>query len=97
MSISSNFRSVPSVALKAAPQLGRPDLLTRMLAAIAREIRIRRDLRRLQGFDDAMLHDIGLARGGLEEAVRHGRAGASERGEDWARPAPCRARGTRRP
>jgi uncharacterized protein YjiS (DUF1127 family) len=49
--------------------------LVRVFLAIAQEIRLRRDLRRLQGLDDAMLRDIGLGRGELEDAVRHGRSG----------------------
>ena len=40
---------------------------------LAREVRLRRDLRLLSGLDEAMLRDIGLARGGLERAVRYGR------------------------
>ena len=48
--------------------------IARGAASLAREIRIRRDLRRLSGLDDAMLRDIGIARGGLESAVRFGRA-----------------------
>jgi len=52
----------------------RPGLLARLLTAAAREIRIRRDLRLLASLDDAALHDIGLTRGGMEDAVRHGRS-----------------------
>jgi hypothetical protein len=37
-------------------------------------------MRRLASFDDAMLHDIGLARSEIEDAVRHGRACASRGG-----------------
>src|SRR4051812_48505035 len=51
----------------------RPGLLIRLFAAIAREIRIRRDMRLLATFDEAALHDIGLAQGGVEDVVRHGR------------------------
>lgn len=47
--------------------------LARLLEAVAREIRIRRDMRLLASLDDAALHDIGLARSGVEDAVRHGR------------------------
>jgi uncharacterized protein YjiS (DUF1127 family) len=58
---------------------GRKASLTNRLVgvfiAIAREIRLRRDLRNLQRLDDAMLRDIGLGRGELEDAVRHGRSG----------------------
>jgi uncharacterized protein YjiS (DUF1127 family) len=51
-----------------------PSLLTRALSFIAQEIRTRRDLRALSSLDDAALRDIGLARGGLEDAVRYGRS-----------------------
>ncbi|WP_162559266.1 DUF1127 domain-containing protein [Microvirga sp. 17 mud 1-3] len=51
----------------------RPSLLARLAAALVREIRIRRDMRALSGFGDAALHDIGLVRGSVEDAVRHGR------------------------
>jgi uncharacterized protein YjiS (DUF1127 family) len=50
------------------------ELIARGASSLAHEIRIRRDLRRLSGLDDAMLHDIGVARGELESAVRFGRA-----------------------
>lgn len=49
-------------------------LIARGIANLAREIRIRRDLRLVSELDDAMLRDIGIARGGLEGAVRFGRA-----------------------
>jgi uncharacterized protein YjiS (DUF1127 family) len=49
------------------------DLIGRLLASAAREIRMRRDLAMLQSLDDAMLHDIGLSRGEVEHVVRHGR------------------------
>ncbi|WP_157961460.1 hypothetical protein [Microvirga flavescens] len=50
-----------------------PALLVRFSAFLAKEIRIRRDMRLLASFDDAALCDIGLARGGLEDALRNGR------------------------
>jgi hypothetical protein len=40
---------------------------------LAREIRIRRDMRKLAELDDRMLSDIGLARTQIEPAARHGR------------------------
>ena len=41
--------------------------------AIARELRIRRDMRRLMEMDDAMLRDIGIVRSDIERSVRTGR------------------------
>lgn len=49
-------------------------LLTRIAAAVAREFRVRRDMRLLSQFGDSALHDIGLSRGGVEDAVRYGRS-----------------------
>jgi uncharacterized protein YjiS (DUF1127 family) len=49
-------------------------LASRIVARVARELRIRRDMRRLAEMDDAMLRDIGLARTEIEPAVRHGRS-----------------------
>jgi uncharacterized protein YjiS (DUF1127 family) len=40
---------------------------------IGRELRVRRDMRRLSEFDDFMLRDIGIARSDLEGAIRNGR------------------------
>ena len=42
-------------------------------AHAVREIRLRRDMRKLAELDDRMLRDIGLARGQIEPAARHGR------------------------
>ena len=64
-------------AISAEPKASILDLLVRAFAAMAREIRLRRDLRSLQSLDDVMLQDIGLGRGELEDAVRHGRSGHS--------------------
>jgi uncharacterized protein YjiS (DUF1127 family) len=47
--------------------------LARLFALVAREIRIHRDMRVLASLDEAALHDIGLVRGSVEDAVRHGR------------------------
>lgn len=46
-----------------------------LIAAIAHELRIRRDARRLAAMDDHMLEDIGLRRGEIEYCVRYGRDG----------------------
>ncbi|NIX75984.1 DUF1127 domain-containing protein [Microvirga sp. c23x22] len=56
------------------PAVTRPSLLSRIVSAIAREIRLRRDMRLLGSLDDAALHDLGLVRSGVEDVVRHGRA-----------------------
>jgi uncharacterized protein YjiS (DUF1127 family) len=42
-------------------------------AAIADELRIRRDMRQLRAMDDSMLNDIGLTRADIGTAVRYGR------------------------
>jgi uncharacterized protein YjiS (DUF1127 family) len=47
--------------------------LARLFALVAREIRVQRDMRVLASLDEAALHDIGLVRGSVEDAVRHGR------------------------
>ena len=45
-----------------------------LVAAIAHELHIRRDMRQLAAMDDHMLKDIGLHRCELEDGVRHGRS-----------------------
>ena len=40
---------------------------------LVREIEIRREQRRLAALDDGMLHDLGLGRSEVDDAVRHGR------------------------
>ena len=44
-----------------------------LVAAIAKELRIRRDMRQLAAMDDHMLKDIGLRRSEIEYCVRYGR------------------------
>jgi uncharacterized protein YjiS (DUF1127 family) len=44
----------------------------RLVSWIVREVRIRRDMRRLGEFSDDMLRDIGIARSDIEGAVRRG-------------------------
>ena len=73
MLASSSMRSIAPVR-SAAWSRRILESIARGVAGLAREIRMRRDLRRLSGLDDAMLRDIGVARGGLENAVRFGRA-----------------------
>jgi uncharacterized protein YjiS (DUF1127 family) len=66
-------REALAVHSTGSSRIRRPGLLIRLFSAIAREIRIRRDMRMLASLDEAALHDIGLARGGVEDVVRHGR------------------------
>lgn len=56
-----------------APGLGRVCALADLLSRLTVEWRLRREIRSLEGFDDTMLQDIGVSRGGIEDAVRHGR------------------------
>ena len=48
-----------------------------VLALLASEWRARRDLAQLQAMDARGLHDIGLTRGSLEGAIRHGGRGTT--------------------
>ena len=47
---------------------------------LVRENEIRRDQRRLAALNEAMLHDLGLGRSEVNDAVRHGRERASSGG-----------------
>jgi uncharacterized protein YjiS (DUF1127 family) len=44
--------------------------ITRVVRAVAQEVRIRRDVRHLEGFSDRMLSDIGISRSDIQSAVR---------------------------
>ena len=48
--------------------------LWRLVQRVLRERELRRAIRSVQELDDALLRDIGLAPGGIEDVVRHGRA-----------------------
>ena len=47
-------------------------LIRRLIEKVRFELEVRRSLREVQGFDDMMLRDIGLQRGGIEHALRNG-------------------------
>ena len=47
--------------------------LRTLVSGLIAEWQLRREIRSVEGFTDAMLHDIGLTRGGIADAVRHGR------------------------
>jgi uncharacterized protein YjiS (DUF1127 family) len=49
------------------------DLRRRLIAAVADELRARRDMRQLAAMDDHRLKDIGLRRSEIEHCVRYGR------------------------
>jgi uncharacterized protein YjiS (DUF1127 family) len=57
-----------------------------LIAAIANELRIRRDVRQLAAMDDQMLKDIGLRRGEIEYCVRYGSANEPSRHRTWQPP-----------
>ena len=44
-----------------------------LIVAVVREIHLRRTMREVGTLDDAALVDMGISRGGIEDAVRHGR------------------------
>ena len=52
--------------------------VARLAARIAREIAVRRDMRRLGEFNDHMLRDIGIVRADIEGAVRRGHDGSDD-------------------
>lgn len=47
--------------------------IKKLFLALMREIEIRRALRQVHALDDAALNDIGVSRGGIDNAVRRGR------------------------
>ena len=51
----------------------KPSRIKSLLATLIHEIEIRRALREVSTLDDAMLHDIGLTPGNIEDAIRCGR------------------------
>jgi len=73
--MSSLAHSQTSVALSRSHSAHRRvavGLLAWVFEKVRFELEVRRSLREVRGFDDKMLRDIGLQRGGIEHAVRHG-------------------------
>ena len=50
-----------------------PHIIENLVAALIREWTVRRALKHLQGLEGRALRDMGLHRGNLDYAVRHGR------------------------
>jgi uncharacterized protein YjiS (DUF1127 family) len=53
--------------------------LSEVWQAAGREWQLRRAIGQINALDEAMLHDLGLDRGGIENAVRYGRRGGIRR------------------
>lgn len=70
--------SAAFVRTSSGPNAGAPGIIARLAAKVRFELRVRRDLRLLRSFDDAMLRDIGLQRSGIEHALRHGHRRAAQ-------------------
>jgi uncharacterized protein YjiS (DUF1127 family) len=51
----------------------KPSRIMSLFVSLVHEIEIRRALREVSTLDDAMLHDIGLTPGNVEDAIRCGR------------------------
>jgi len=72
--MSSFAHTQPSLSLNPAHGARRVagGLVSRLIEKVRFELEVRRSLREVQGFDDKMLRDIGLQRGGIEHALRNG-------------------------
>jgi uncharacterized protein YjiS (DUF1127 family) len=82
----------PEGASTAARPHGAFQVLAQIGRAFAREVRVRRGLREIGSLDEAMLRDIGIGPGQLEDVVRHGRGRESARMTDGFDPKPSRDR-----
>ena len=71
MSVLAHQSTAPTIQSDRGPSR---DLIT-FLRALHGEWRVRRQIARAQILDCASLRDIGLAPGGVESAIRHGRGG----------------------
>ncbi len=70
--MTSIVQSQTSFSLSGSRQRAVVSGLRRLIEKIAFELEVRRSLREVQSFDDKMLQDIGLQRGGIEHALRNG-------------------------
>jgi uncharacterized protein YjiS (DUF1127 family) len=68
-SIAQSYSSASFRSAQAGPAAG---LFRRLIGKLVFEIELRRSLREVESLNDSMLRDIGLQRGGLEYALRHG-------------------------
>ena len=65
----------PRIQASVSPRRGAQflHLASAFYVAAMRELRLRRDMRRLAEYDDHMLRDIGIARTDIEGVIRRGR------------------------
>ena len=73
-SLVNSYSSLTSSPARATAKAVHGGWLGKLVAKILTEIEVRRAMRQISAFDDAMLRDIGLDRGGLEHPLRHGAA-----------------------
>jgi uncharacterized protein YjiS (DUF1127 family) len=67
----SNLAATFIAILEKSPS--RPSGLKGLFPRLVNEIRLRRAFRDVEALDDEALLDIGIGRGGIEDAVRNGR------------------------
>jgi uncharacterized protein YjiS (DUF1127 family) len=79
-SLARSFGSFVPQSAAAPAKTVRGAWLGKLVRKILIELEVRREMRRLSSFDDAMLRDIGLNRGGIEHPLRHGQAAADRLG-----------------
>jgi uncharacterized protein YjiS (DUF1127 family) len=75
----------PRIQASVSPRRGAQflGLASAFYAAAMRELRLRREMRRLAEYDDHMLRDIGIARTDIEGVIRCGRDRQIMTGTNW--------------
>jgi uncharacterized protein YjiS (DUF1127 family) len=75
----------PRIQASVSPRRGAQflRLASAFYAAAMRELRLRREMRRLAEYDDHMLRDIGIARTDIEGVIRCGRDRQIMTGTNW--------------